>query len=61
MGYTYQLLFRHANLQSYFLDFTQTPADFAGTGVGLPFSSNKTSSYFFCKNHFQIRNMLFLH
>jgi hypothetical protein len=44
MGYTYHLLFRHGNLQNYFLDFTQTPANFGGTEVGLPFSSNKTSS-----------------
>jgi hypothetical protein len=49
MGYIYQLLFHHSNLQSYFLNFTQTHVDFTGTGVGLPFSSNKTSSYFFAK------------
>jgi hypothetical protein len=52
MGYTYQILFCHTNLQSYFLDFTQTPADFAGTEVGLLFSSNMTSSYFFLQKSF---------
>jgi hypothetical protein len=38
----------HTHLEL-FLDFTQTHVDFVGTGVGLPFSSNKTSSYFFAK------------
>jgi hypothetical protein len=31
MGYTYQLSFHRINLQNYFLDFTQAPADFVGT------------------------------
>jgi hypothetical protein len=52
MGYAYQLSFHCGNLRRYILNFVEATTDFAGTRVGLHFSSNKTSSWFFAKTIF---------